>query len=47
MTFHDALHLLGMDVTFGAFTPLEEMTSPLFFPLHSHVWTFERTFLMY
>jgi hypothetical protein len=28
MTFDDALHLLGMDVTFGAFVPLEEMMSP-------------------
>jgi hypothetical protein len=30
MTFYDALHLLGMDVTFGAPIPFEEMASPLF-----------------
>jgi hypothetical protein len=27
VTFHDALHLLGMDVTFESFIPLEETTS--------------------
>jgi hypothetical protein len=44
VTFDDDWHLLGMDVTFVAFTPLEEMTSPLFCPLLSHVRTFERKF---
>jgi hypothetical protein len=38
VTFEDALHLLGMDVTFGAFIPLEEMMLHSFCPLLTHVW---------
>jgi hypothetical protein len=44
VAFDDALHLLGMDVTFGAFIPLEEMTSPSFYPLLLDMCIFERTF---
>jgi hypothetical protein len=36
MTFDYDLHLLGMDVTFGAFVPLEEMMSPSFV-LYTHI----------
>jgi hypothetical protein len=44
MTFDDTLHLLGRDMTFGAFTPIMEMMSPFMSPLHSHVWHLWRTF---
>jgi hypothetical protein len=44
VTFDYDLQLLGMDVTFGSFIPLDGMMPPCFFPLILHMWNFERIF---
>jgi hypothetical protein len=44
MTFDDDFHLLSIDVTFGDILPLEEMTSPIYYPLYSQILDFEENF---